>query len=460
MQPKNAVNIDRHTPMLLPPDLRDWVDENDMVHFVIEAVEGMPLTNLSVNRRGSGSRQYPPKMMLSLLVYCYANGIFSSRRIENATYRDVAVRYLTANTHPDHDTICTFRRKNFDAIAQVFLQILLLAKEMGVLKVGTISVDGTHLAANADKNKSLRYDRACELEKQLVLDIQELMDQAEQTDQDEDRGPGSGRTLPDEIAYREKMLAKMRQARAELERRAKAQAQAEQAEYQGKVAAREKRQGLAKGGEIKKPNDKPLPQTQTNLTDADSRVMRKSAGSPYTQSYNAQAVVDADGSMLILGCDVIQTSSDRNALVPTVDTVDPALGKPERVLADGAYVNLEHLDELERRGVEVYIAVSREENGGRRRYDWRPESYGDKPVKVVTDPKLLRMREKLQTPQGKAIYRLRQQTVEPVFGIVKHCLKFRQFLLRGHEKVKGEWLLLCLSFNVKRLHRLSRAQTV
>ena len=191
------VYVDRNSPLLFSPDLREWVPEDDLVHFVIEAVEGMNLASLKVNRRGTGSEQYPPKMMLALLIYCYANGIFSSRRIERSTYRDIAVRYLTADTHPDHDTICAFRRENFQAVSEAFLNVLALARELGVLKVGTISVDGTKIAANASKRKSIRYDRAGELIDQLELEIQQLMAQAEQTDGREET---DGQTLPAEIA--------------------------------------------------------------------------------------------------------------------------------------------------------------------------------------------------------------------------------------------------------------------
>jgi len=190
------VNVDRNTPMFLPPDLRDWVPQDDMAHFVIEAAEEMRLGTLKVNRRGSGSRQYPPRMMLALLIYGYANGVFSSRRIERATHRDVAVRFLTGDTHPDHDTICAFRRENLEAVGEAFLGVLQLAREMGVLKVGTVSVDGTHIRANASKDKNVRYDRAVELERRLRSDIEQLMAEAERTDQREE---DDGQSLPKEI---------------------------------------------------------------------------------------------------------------------------------------------------------------------------------------------------------------------------------------------------------------------
>jgi transposase len=330
------VNIDRETPMLLPPDLRQWVPEDDMVHFVIEAVKKMSLPSLKVNRRGTGSAQYPPKTMLMLLIYCYANGIFSSRRIERATYRDVAVRYLTADTHPDHDTICTFRRENFEAVSEAFLGVLQLARQMGVLKVGRVSVDGTHIAANASKDRNVRYDRAGQLDEQLQRDIAELMEQAEQADRSDD---DDGQKLPDQIARRQSLQEKMQKAREQLEERARQQAEAERAEYERKLAEREQREGRSKGPAPKPPEATPRDDQQVNLTDADSGLMRKSKRSSYTQSYNAQAVVDAQpasegGSMLILGGHVTRCASDANELVPALNDVPASIGRPTAVLAD------------------------------------------------------------------------------------------------------------------------------
>jgi transposase len=448
------VNIDRDTPMLLPPDLRDWVAQDDMVHFVITAVEGMRLSGLKVNERGTGSEQFPPRMMLALLIYCYANGIFSSRRIERATYRDVAVRYLTADTHPDHDTICTFRRENFEAVGEAFLHVLHLAREMGVLKVGTVSVDGTHIKANASKDKNVRYDRAGELEQQLRDDIQELLAKAERTDRQDE---ADGQSLPDEIARRERLLEKMRQARAQLEQRAKQRAEAEQAEYEKKVRERDKRKGKNKGPKPKLPKDTPDDKEQINLTDEDSNLMRKNKREGYTQSYNAQAAVDADGSQLILSGHVSTCASDANELIPAIDGVPEEIGTIAAALADSGYVNGDAFDDLQQDDVDVYVAVSREENHSQRTYDYRPSTVRDKPSKVITDARLLAMREKLQTDEGRRLYAKRKQTVEPVFGIIKEVLGFRQFLLRGLEKVKGEWSLMCLAYNVKRLWALQMA---
>ena len=284
------VNVDRATPMLMPPDMREWVQNDDLVHFILEAVEPLPCSAFVVNERGTGSAQYPPQMLLALLIYCYANGVFGSRRIERATYRDVSVRYLTAGKHPDHDTICTFRRRNFDAVSTAFLEVLKLAREMQVLKVGTISVDGTHVKANASKFRSIRYDRACALEEQLKLEIAELMQKAEQADCSpiED-----GQSVPEELAQREKLRAKVAEARRKLEQRAKARAEAERAEYERKLRERSKRAGSRKGPKPKPPSAAPGPEEQINLTDEDSGIMRKSKRSEYQQAYNAQATVDA-----------------------------------------------------------------------------------------------------------------------------------------------------------------------
>ena len=455
------VNIDRDTPLLLPPDLRAWVPADDMVHFVIEAVGSMSLPSLKVNRRGTGSEQYPPKTMLMLLIYCYANGIFSSRRIEGATYRDVAVRYLTADTHPDHDTICRFRRENFEAVSEAFLGVLQLAREMGLLKVGRVSVDGTHIAANASKDRNVRYDRAGQLDEQLQQDIAELMQQAEQADRSEE---DDGQKLPDEIARRQSLRQKMQQARRELEARARQRAEAERAEYERKLAEREQREGRSKGPRPKPPDEQPRPEQQVNLSDPDSGLMRKSKRSSYTQSYNAQAVVDAQpasegGSMLILGGHVTSCASDANELIPALQSVPEPIGKPTAVLADTGYVNVEVIEQLQQdaRSPEPYVAVGRDDNQDRRRYDYRPRSATNKPAKKVTDPTLVAMKQKLQTDEGRAVYAQRKQTVEPVFGIIKNVIGFTRFSLRGHAKVSGEWSLVRLAYNVKRLWALQTA---
>ena len=421
--------------------------EDDLVHFVIQAVERLPLSTFAVNHKGCGDEQYPPHMMLARLIYCYAHGVFSSRRIERATYRDIAVRYLTANTHPDHDTLCAFRRNNLAAIAAAFVDVLELAQELKLLKLGTVSLDGTHIRASASKDKNVTYERA----QQLRQDVDELLLQAERADQKDD----DPQKLPQEIARREKLLAKMDAACTRLEQRAQERAAAERTDYERKVAAREPREGSAKGPAPKPPQDTPEPDEQINLTDPDARLMRKSKRESYTQSYNAQAVVDVGASRLIVGQRVRECASDAGQMEADLQSIPPTLSAPGQALADCGYVDREVFERLreERPGLDLYVSVHREDAHAERRYDYRPLDKIKKP-KTITDPVLLAMAAKLQTPEGKTIYRQRACTVEPVFGVIKAVLGFRQFLLRGMRKVSGEWNLVCLTYNLKRLHRL------
>lgn len=444
------VQRDPNQPLLLPVDLREWVPEDDMVHFVLEAVERVPLERFKYNVRGSGSEQYHPRMMLALLIYCYANGIFGSRRIERATYRDLAVRYLCADAHPDHDTICKFRRENFEAVSEAFLEVLLLARELKLLKVGTISVDGTKVDANASKHRNVRYDRAGELVEQLKVEIAELMERAEAADGQETE---AGQRLPEGLSRREKLKRELEAARARLEAQAKAQAARERVEYERKLEAREKRSGKRKGKRPKPPDEGVPGDRQINLTDPDSALMRKSKGSEYRQSYNGQAAVSTDGSQLIVGARLSDATSDRRELVATVDAVPPVLGRVGCVLADSGYANGAEVEVLERRSVEVLVAVGRP---GRRCHDFRPE-VPERASPKHSKPWVARMKARLETARGRSKYRLRKQTVEPVFGILKEAMGFRRFLLRGLEKVRGEWQLVCLAYNCRRLHRLMQA---
>lgn len=387
-------------------------------------------------------------MMLALLVYCYSHGIFGSRRIERATYRDVGVRLLSGDTHPDHDTICKFRRDNQTAFAAAFLHVLELAREIGVLKVGTVSVDGSHFRANASKDCNVTYERAGELRDQLQSDIAQLLEQAEAADRSEEE---DNERLPEKIARREKLLEKMESARQRLEAQAKRRAEAERRDYEKKLKAREKRKGRAKGPKPKEAKRSPDAAQQTNLSDGDSALMRKSKRESYTQSYNTQIAVDADGSQLILSKHVSGCASDANELKPALEGIDEELGQAERVLADSGYVNAAAIEEIEATGIDVYVSVGREDGNYERTYDYRPGHVRNKPAKKVTDERLLAMQAKLASEEGRAIYRKRQQTVEPVFGIIKSVMGFRQFLLRGKQKVSTEWDLVCLAYNCKRL---------
>ena len=444
----NFVDCERDQAFLLPPDLRDWIPEDDLAHFVIEAVERVGMSAFKVNHRGTGSAQYHPRMMLALLVYCYANGIFSSRRIERATHRDIGVRFVAANSHPDHDTIASFRRENFAAVAESFLQVLLLAKELKLVKVGVVSVDGTKIDANGSKHHSVRYDRAGELIDQLKLEISALMARAEASDGSGEEDP---QALPKEIARREVLRDKLDVARRCLEARAKARAEAERADYEAKVATREARKGRAKGAHPKPPDETPRADEQSNLSDPDSRLMRKSKHHEYRQAYNAQAVVDAGGSQLIVGARVSNCASDRNELVADIAAIPAELGVPGIVLADNGYANGDEVASLA--GIDIDVLVATGAEGRRRRHDFRPLK-AETPAKQAKAGWLQAMAARLASEEGRALYKLRQQTVEPVFGIVKAVLGFSHFSLRGLDKVAGEWDLVALAYNCKRLHKL------
>ena len=454
--PARFVSVDRDTPMLLPPDLREWVPEDDLVHFVIEAVDRLPLESFRGNHRGTGDRQFPPHMMLALLIYSYANGVFSSRKIERATHRDVAVRYLSAGAHPDHDTICKFRRENLEAFRESFVDVLELARELKLLKLGNVSLDGTHIKANASIDQNVSYQRAVEIREQLRLDIDELLAQAESADAEEE----DGQKLPEEIARREKLASKMERAIEELEARARGRQEQAEAKYEAKKAERrekEKKTGKKCTGRepvqpAKKAEDS---REQCNLSDPDARIMRKNKRAGFTQSYNAQAAVDADGSQLVVGQHVSQSASDYAELENGVASIPPELGKPESVLADAGYVNGDAFDRLEEEGVKIYCSVHREDAHNERHYDFRPKKASASKVKEPTDERLVAMRDKLRSEEGKALYAKRNRTVEPVFGIIKAAMGFRGFSLRGKEKVSGEWTLVCLAYNLKRLHGMA-----
>jgi len=444
----NFISYDRSQGFLLPPDLVDWVCDDDLVHFVCSAVERVDIGTFKVNWRGHGKAQYHPRMMLGLLIYCYAHGIFSSRRIERATHRDVSVRYISANTHPDHDTIATFRRENLEAFSAAFADVLLMAKELNLLKLGMVSIDGTKIDANASKIKSVRYDRAQALRAKLSEDIADLTARAEAADIEGGEDPQS---LPAELARREALKTKLDEACARLEADARAAAADAHPEYEEKLAGWKARKG--QGRKPKPPDETPPAARQANLTDPDSKLMRKSKRHEFRQAYNAQAVVDADGSQLVLTTNVAQTPGDGPTFEETVIQLCETLGKPDTILGDAGYANGDTVAILEGMGIEVLVAVSRPDN--ERTYDFRPPNA--KPPPRTKAAWRIAMKEKLGTEDAKAKYKRRKCTVEPVFGIIKNVLGFTRFTLRGIEKVKTEWLLVALAYNCKRLCNLKAA---
>ena len=452
------VPIDRDTPLLLPPNLRDWVPADHLVHFILDAVDALDLRQVKVNIRGTGSEQYPPHMLLSLLIYSYATGTFGSRRIEQSTYDSVPVRLLTAHTHPDHDTLCTFRRQNQALLTESFVKVLQLAQRLKVLKFGqlTVAADGTKVLAHASKHSAVSYQRAGEMIQQLELEVKQLLAKAEQADatplQD-------GLTIPGEITRRQERQAALAQARAEIEARAQARYATQRAEYEATLAERVAKQerGEKVGG---KPPQAPTPEPdakdQYNFTDAESRIMKAGNGHHFEQSYNAQAAVEVD-SRLIVGQRVSQAPNDKQELVPTLASVPAEAGGLMAALVDSGFYSAAAVQQIEQTAVgqttstTVYAAV--EKTGHHRSVsDLEKQPEPEAPAPGASGVEV--MRHRLRTSAGKTLYKLRQQTVEPVFGIIKSVLGFRQFRLRGREKVSLEWTLVCLAYNLKRLHRL------
>jgi transposase len=446
---ENFIPFDREQPFLLPPDLKSWLPSDDVAHFIVAAVERVALGAFAVPRRTGGKAQYHPRLMLALLIYGYANGVFSSRRIERATYRDIGARFVAANLHPDHDTIATFRRINRTAIEAAFLQVLLLAREAGLLRLGTVSIDGTKIDASASKYCSIRYDRARALREQLAADIADLMKKAETADTTED----DPQALPEELARRETLKAKLDEACARLEAAAKERAEAARPAYERKKAAYDAKTGR-RGRAPKPPDDEPPPERQTNLTDPDSSLMRRSDAHEYRQAYNAQAVVCAEGAQVIVGVNLVATSADAPSFTDTILGMEQGIGLPKTVLADTGYASGRAVSELQEKGIDPLVAIGRPHS--RRSYDFRPPPEPKKPRRI-TEPWRVAMKARLETEEAGKLYRLRKQTVEPVFGIIKSVMGFTRFHLRGIANVTSEWTLVALAYNCRRIARLRAA---
>jgi len=452
------VNIDRESPLLLPYDLKDWIPNNHIVHFILDAVEMVNLRSFRINHNGSGSAQYPPHMMLALLIYSYATGRFSSREIESASYSDIAVRYICGgNEHPDHDTICTFRRNNLEAFKESFLKVLMLAQELGHFKkVGGISVDGTKIKASASKHSAVSYKRAGEMIKQLEFEIKTLVQKAEDADS---RSSDNGLSIPEEIKRRKDRKDALEKARNIIEERYEKVKAEKQCEYEDKTAKREKlrKEGRKpRGKDPHPPSAKPDDKAQYNFTDPESRIMKAGSGQHFEQCYNAQAAVDIEGSMLITGGYVTNSCNDKNELDKVVDSVEPQARKIDDICADTGYLNEKPILDIEdKTGTTVYCAVGKQQH-----HKTLDDLFNNKelaPPKPEASFNEL-MTYRLKTVKGKARYKLRKQTVEPVFGIIKSVLGFREFRLRGIEKVGIEWELVKNAYNIKRLFNLAKAQ--
>jgi transposase len=444
--------IDRDTAFLFPPSVDEWLPQRHLARYVVEVVEGLELSEMVKTYRGSGSASYHPALLLALLIYGYATRVFSSRAIERATHDSVAFRFIAANEHPDHDTIAAFRKRFLPQIERLFVEVLQLARTMGMLKLGTVALDGTKIHANASRHRALSYGHAGKIEKQLKHEVQQLLKLAEQADAAE---LPDGMSIPEELERREARLEAIAQAKKKIEARVK---ERDEAEYQAKLAARaeqEKRSGR------KPPGPPPAPPSgtvedkeQINLTDEDSRIMPV-AGGGFDQCYNAQAAV-AEGSLLIVANDLTQAANDKQQLAPLIDQLKAlprTLGRVRRALADSGYLSEANVEYCAAAKIEPLIAMKRERHNA----SWRERFAEDPDAPPDSASPLTKMAHRLKTQRGKQLYALRKQTPEPVFGIIKSVMGFRQFLLRGFANVKGEWNLVTMSWNIRRMFALSSA---
>ena len=446
--------VDRETGFLLPPSVDEWLPERHLARFVVEVIEQLDLSAFVKVYRGSGSASYHPSVLLGLLVYGYATGVFSSRKLERATYDSVAFRFIAVNDHPDHDTIAAFRRRFLPAIEKLFVEVLLLARAAGVLKLGTVALDGTKVHANASRHSALSWKHASKIEARLKAEVAELMALAEAADTAD---VPDGMSVPEELARREDRLARIAEAKTEIEARAAERHERERAEYEERLRAREEkaeRTGRKPGGRAPEPPEAgPRAKDQINLTDADSRIMPV-AGGGFEQCYNAQATVAAD-SLLVVTADVVQAANDKREIVPALEALallPEALGKAETVLADSGYYSEDNVNACAEAKIAPLIAHRREHH----HLSWR-DRFAEAPPAPEDPTPLEAMHHRLATPEGRRLYALRKQTPEPVFGIIKSVMGFRQFHLRGLDKVKGEWNLVTLAWNVKRMFALQTA---
>lgn len=432
--------------------LEEILPANHLARFVVDIVSQLDLSRIYAGYAEQGGEAIAPEVLLALLFYGYATGIFSSRKLEKATYENVGVRYVAGGLHPDHDTIANFRKTFLGELQGLFVQILVLAKVSGVLHLGNLSLDGSKIHADASKSHAVSYKRLVELESELQSEVAELFELGERADQGEAQLP-EGFVVQDEITLRQERLMKLAQAKAVLEARAKERYAAEQAEYEAKLRERETktrhRHQKPRGKTPKPPEAGPRDKDQYNFTDPESRIMKNSTNEGFDQHYNAQVAVEQE-SMLIVATSLSNHPNDKQEAEPTLDALATELGQPEAAALDNGFFSEANIHAFEQRGVDPYIATGREPH--HKNLNVLLGNLPDAPS-ASASPKE-KMAYKLATEIGQAIYRLRKCTVEPVIGIIKEILGFRQFSLRGLWAVTGEWCLICLAFNLKRLHVL------
>jgi transposase len=460
---KNFRTCDLDQPFLLPPSLQDWLPESHLARFIAELVPGLDLSKIYGfygRRDGRGKAAYHPVMMVRVLLYGYCVGVMSSRRIERASHDDIAFRYLCADQHPDHDTIAAFRQQHLPVLAQLFTQVLQLCNKAGLVKLGHVAIDGGKVQANASKHKAMSYDRMEEKEKQLKAEVEKLLAQAAQTDAAEDALYGKGNRgdeLTGEMARRESRLKKIAEAKTALEQEARERAEAEKKVAEEKREERRKKEearGKKFGGrppQIPDPAQaRPEPKAQRNFTDPESRIMPDGAHKgAFVQAYNAQIAVDS-AAQVIVAAELTQESNDKRQLAPMLERVVQNLGaKPDAASADAGYCSEEQVNDERVRGIELYIATGKQKHGQPEPGDVVPPG---EPA-AASDSAVERMKQKLRTETGQAVYKMRKAIVEPVFGQIKEARGIRAFLLRGLVKVSAEWKLICAAHNLLKMFR-------
>jgi len=448
-----------HQPLLLPPSLRDWLPDGHLALFIDDVVEhALDLTAIYASYEGDGRGRPPfdPRLMVKLLVYGYCTGKTSSRKIELATYEEVPYRLLSADQHPDHDSIAAFRKRHLPALASLFKQVLKLAIELDLTKLGHVALDGTKIKANASKHKAMSYQRMCEIEKKLDEEVQALLNAAKQSDAEEDRKLGKGKRdneVPSGLARKEDRLKKIRQAKAALEEQAREMTKAQQTQALDKLEERTKKEaatGKKVSGRPPQVPDineaKPDGKAQRNFTDPESRIMKDGASKAFEQAYNAQAAVDEN--QIIVAADLTQQVNDKRQLVPMFEQVRENMGRlPDKGSADCGYFSEAAVTHNSLAEMELYVPPDRHKHG-----QPLPNPEGDAETMGTAD----KMRRKLAEPAGRDVYKMRKAIVEPVFGQTKQIRGFRRFSFRGYVAAKAEWLLVCATHNLLKIFRSGR----
>ncbi len=500
--PRNYRSYDPHASFLLPPSMNDWLPKNHMIWFLMDLLSEL---DLSAFERPYGSSKgqpaYPPRLLLTLLLYGYCTGCTSSRKIEQKSHEDLAFRIAAGNQHPDHDTLCRFRKRHLKAFQSLFTQVLQTACALRLVSLGTVSLDGTKMKANASKHKAMSYERMQSKEHQLQETVKELLQEAERTDREEDQRYGKGsklHTLPEELTYQQQRLETIRRARKALEEEARQEAyekaqstpqaasrsqdlsetpstpeendpsdrsdqealhkEKENAEEEHQDPTQDANKNLFKATcQTPAPFPPPAPKKQRNFTDPDSRILRDNAHKTFIQGYNAQIVVE-EKHQLIVAARMTQQANDKQQVKPLMEELQQQLQQTPRILlADAGYCSEDNLSYLASRGIEAYVATER------RLHDESKADLADRSTvkKRGTSrnelPQVQAMRQKLQTTAGSDQYRRRKGMVEPVFAWIKVLKRIDQFRLRGFEAVQGEWSLIALTHNLDRLYRASKA---